>query len=448
MIKKKKLPSAPDIETRIVSLAFNFPELIPDIFSILEIKDFYDINCSYIIVAIKSLFENSFSIDLLTIKNELGSDISEVSEEFLNDISKYKDKSSLDTYLKIVKEKATHREYINSFSGLVADSYNEKLSPQELIEESTSKLISVSKKIIKKHEHIITKDNIEKERYKGIAERIDRVSSMGGYPKTGFPIMDDKLTYGFLRGGLPSIISGRTRHAKSTFKLNVMNNLSESGYSVASFCLEQDFYAEMNRLQSMRTGIPLKEIANIHTWDEKDKRLKIISDDISAISKRGNLIFFDKKAYSLQDIYLELLKVKQRYGDIDVVFIDLFDRIRDVQTSTNKAQKVTMCLNELINMGSKGELDTHFCLVVQINRGVESSNRKDKHPEIYDLKESGGFEENADMIFLLYREDLYRKDELPDNIVEIKLGKQKEGIDGFTCKYDFDTDIYKFYELE
>jgi replicative DNA helicase len=67
----------------------------------------------------------------------------------------------------------------------------------------------------------------------------------------------------------------------------------------------------------------------------------------------------------------------------------------------------------------------HICLLVQINRSVES--KKDKRPTISELRDCGNFEQDADMVFLLYREGYY-DDNVDDNILEVKLAKQRDGM--------------------
>jgi len=66
----------------------------------------------------------------------------------------------------------------------------------------------------------------------------------------------------------------------------------------------------------------------------------------------------------------------------------------------------------------------HICNLVQSKREQES--RSDRRPTLADLKESGSFEEKSWLVFSVFREHLVKK-EVPDDIIEIAIAKQKNG---------------------
>ena len=72
------------------------------------------------------------------------------------------------------------------------------------------------------------------------------------------------------------------------------------------------------------------------------------------------------------------------------------------------------------------ELDVPIILLAQLNRGPET--RTDHTPMIADLRESGSIEQDADMVILLYRPQVY--DETADNTSLAIIAKHRHGPTG------------------
>jgi replicative DNA helicase len=78
------------------------------------------------------------------------------------------------------------------------------------------------------------------------------------------------------------------------------------------------------------------------------------------------------------------------------------------------------------------ELGCCVLAACQLNRGVES--RTNKRPRMSDLRDSGGLEQAADVVLLLYRDGYY--DRTPGNpdkhILEVNVAKHRQGPTGNT----------------
>jgi len=137
---------------------------------------------------------------------------------------------------------------------------------------------------------------------------------------------------------------------------------------------------------------------------------------------------------------------------LGLVVVDHIQKIRpDRDMRGNKVAEMTEISDALQKLA--GTLDVPVLALSQLNRAVES--RPDKKPELYDLRESGSIEQDADAVLLLYREAYYlKKDEpapgtaqhsewyarwvLARNKLEIHVAKNRNGQEG-TARVFFDA---------
>uniref|UniRef100_A0A6H1ZB52 DNA 5'-3' helicase n=1 Tax=viral metagenome TaxID=1070528 RepID=A0A6H1ZB52_9ZZZZ len=384
---------------------------------------FYKDSHAYIFDAISILHQNGKEIDQVTVNEQLskeGKTDKAGGTYYLTGLAEETPSSAnIKYYIDIVNENYEQRSLILLGEEIKNRAYL-KEDPILIKEYATEKLIESLNTNVK----IISKDTIVEERKKGL---IDRIS--GTLIATGFPSIDKYLSVGF-SPKKSSIICGRTRAGKSCYKANLTVNQCKQGLSILHVTPEQGFDAEMDRLTSIVSGIPLMDIIKMKQWASVKKNRIVAPDNQERLNKiirateeieSWNLHFLSG-IVDMSKIRQASIEIKMKYG-LDIVYIDLFDRIREVREEIrNKPQKVTQVISYLQRL--EEELNTHFCSLVQIRRDAEK--RKDRHPMLSDLKESGSFEEEAWTVFGVYREALYDDDAIDDSM-EIMIMKQRQG---------------------
>jgi replicative DNA helicase len=71
------------------------------------------------------------------------------------------------------------------------------------------------------------------------------------------------------------------------------------------------------------------------------------------------------------------------------------------------------------------ELEIPVVAISQLNGGAEQ--RTDKRPLLSDLRESGSLEQDADMVVLLHREDMYERESTRPGEADVIVAKHRAG---------------------
>lgn len=116
----------------------------------------------------------------------------------------------------------------------------------------------------------------------------------------------------------------------------------------------------------------------------------------------------------------------QRAGGLDMILIDYIGLLELNGPDKNDFDRLTRLSNRLKIMAR--ELDVAMIALSQLSRAVEQ--RPDKRPMLSDLRQTGALEQDADVVMFLYRDEYYNRETLSPGVIEIILGKQRNGPTG------------------
>lgn len=266
-------------------------------------------------------------------------------------------------------------------------------------------------------------------------DSVERVHNLdGALPGIGSGLKDlDVCLGGFQKSDL-YIIGARPSVGKTALLLNLADNANASVGVIS---------AEQGREQVALRLIAKNGPVNAHKMrmaELDDHGWSRASAGVSALRDRAIRIN-DKPNPTIEQVIRQARKWKFQY-DVRAIYVDYIQRIRALPKSPRHEQvaHIAMSLKELAR-----DLDIPVIALAQVNREVEA--RTDKRPFMSDLKDSGGIEQEADVIVLLYRDDVYNPASEIKGIAELHIAKNRHGPTGRKA-VSWNADTMTFADLD
>lgn len=419
----EKLPIFLEGEHLIIGHLLAHPEIIDEVSKSLPVDAFSDKKCKIVYGGIVNNVGLEFGLLLQRLKELTDDeDIAVSLEEYVRSIE---EEVPFSSYVDKLNEYYLRRNFIASSQQALSKAFDLSIPIQEI---ASQLIVSVLDDKFEK-DTIVKSENLWKRRVTGLQNR-----SLKGRVLLGYPSVDQFITEGFAPK-TQSVIAGRPSMGKSTLKRCLICRLCDRGLGVFNVIPEMGFDREHDCIDAVRTGRPIKDFYNVSSWDETFKAEIKASNQY--IQEKWNYTAQEERFYSFNQFERDLLSLTQT-KEIDVVFIDLFDRLTEVSSAkgSEKTYVVKQILQRQAALASK--LNLHICNIVQISRFDKGKTGKKKHiPTMSDLAESGAFEQISDLILLLYRESYY-DESVPDEDVDVILAKQRVGPRNKTIKLPAD----------
>lgn len=318
-------------------------------------------------------------------------------------------------YAEIVKEHGRLREAINIGTALVNDGFQpEGRSAEEIVAAANHALSEL--RTDNRAGGLTPAGDRLNEWFHDLQHRYERGSGVTGIPYPWFEV--NRVTHGLQRGEL-TIIAARPSMGKSIMGLNIAKFSALRKVNTAFFSLEMTARQVNRRNVSDLSGVP-------HDWllapdKDHDEYWSDVSEAVSKL-RQSSLLVDESAGLKIEQLVARARRAHMR-KPLELIVVD---HLHEMAFRPEQVRHdIGNAVGSLKALGK--EFDCPVVVLAQLNRGVET--RQDKRPSMADLRESGEIEQKADVIWFLYREDYYRRNDVgfkPQHDVELILGKGRD----------------------
>lgn len=398
--------------------------------------DFYDPANQEIFKCICSLRGSGAPVDAVSLVAELdrvGKLIMVGDASYIADITtKTPSAANVEHYISIVSDRSIQRQLIRAGNSITRDGMNSALDIENSLGEAERRIFDISLK--KAADTLLPVQDTMYDVFEQLGELMKLKNRIVGVP-TGFRVLDYKLS-GLKKSDL-IIVAGRPAMGKTSFSLNMAQYAAlHAGRTVVVFSLEMSREQLIMRLFSSESKIDMQRML---TGTINEDELVVVAQSLEPLGK-SKLFIDDSAMATVPEIRSKCRRLKVRYG-LDLIVIDYLQLMRSTRKSDNRQQEISEITRSLKVLAR--ELDVPILLLSQLSRAPEQ-RRDDHRPVLSDLRESGAIEQDADIVLLLYRDQVYNEES--DSVAEVIVAKHRNGPTG-TVKLNWIGEYTSFADL-
>lgn len=439
----KPMPSDLDAEVSVLGGVLGYREAVPVAASILKSPYFHKTEHQHIFDAVLYLFERGEAVDTLTVGQRL-TQLNQLDaiggNWYLTDlVARTPSAANIEHHCNIVEKLASKRRLVGVSYAMLNAGMDNKQDTVEILRTYLPELFDLQTQ--KKAEWktlaayaVAALENLEK------AKSTKR--ELLGIP-TGFSELDE-MTGGMQKSEL-IITAGRPGMGKTAFMMSSAQNAAAAGYIPLIFSLEMAAIALALRVLSGKSKI------NSHAF----RALKYLTYDnlkALAITLSNNANLWEKiyindtprlTPMEMMAMIKKLIATHPEIEDKIVVYADYTQIISSGKNLGSRNDEVSF-ISSFLKVIAR-TFDCPFNAFSQLSRAVEQRGG-DRRPILSDLRDSGGIEQDADVVQFIYRDDYYDAS-VKDGITEIIIGKQRNGPLGI-AKLFFAKEYTEFRNVE
>jgi replicative DNA helicase len=309
------------------------------------------------------------------------------------------------------------RELVSVGRGLVEGALDtsDDVAPMERVAEAEAQLYKVAEGAATGNEA----SSFRKAAMEAIKMAEAAMNSGGGLSgkTTGLEVIDRK-TSGLHNSDLV-ILAGRPGMGKTSLATNIAFNCAEEhlkwqsdggefqyGAPVAFFSLEMSADQLATRILAEQAEISSESLRSGKLTRDEFQKLSFASQRLAELP----LYIDDTPALTIAALRSRARRMKRKH-DIGLIVVDYLQLLQGSgRANDNRVNEISEISRSLKTLAK--ELSVPVIALSQLSRAVEQ--REDKRPQLSDLRESGSIEQDADMVWFIYRGDYYHLSLKPD----------------------------------
>ena len=323
-------------------------------------------------------------------------------------------------YLEIVRDKYILRQIISAATESVRRAYEEQEEVDSLLDEVEQKIFDVGEDRFK-GQMLSMKDHAM-QAIETIEKLYERKGSITGI-STGF-VEFDRMTSG-LHPSEMVVIAARPSMGKTALAMNIAEYVAiNEKLAVGVFSLEMSSQQLVQRMLCSRARVNLQRVRDGFLGERDFPSLTAAASKLA----EAKIFIDDSASLSILELRAKARRLKAQQ-DVSLIIVDYLQLLR---STTRRAQDNRQLEISEISAGLKAlakDLKIPVIVVAQLNRQPEQ--RTGGKPRLSDLRESGSIEQDADLVGLLVRPELYEEDEEARvekaGEAELIIAKQRNG---------------------
>jgi replicative DNA helicase len=390
---------------------------------VIDSSDFYRDAHRRVFDKMIALNERAQAIDFVTLKEELSraGELDEVGgPAYIASLADGVPRATnVEYYAKIVKEKSTLRALITAAGKILANAYEADQESDLILDEAESAIFAVADDRLKAG--FVSMRDLVHETYPKIEQAFEQKRLITGVP-TGFVDLDE-MTRGLQSGDL-IIVAARPSMGKTSLVRNIAQYVAaQPEFTVGFFSLEMSKESLFIRMLTSEAQIDSHRLMSGAVGNKDYPRISHALESLS-----GMKLYIDDTAnIGVLEMRAKSRRLQSEHG-LNLIVVDYIQLMSGRGRFENRTLELASISRSL--KGLAKELSVPIIVLSQLSRAPES--RSDHRPQLSDLRESGALEQDADLVALIYRDDVYNKD--PNNpdagTAEIIVAKQRNGPTG------------------